>query len=134
MYLEGMKTVFTYSISVLILSSCMFIELNLTIKDNYESAMRNKELNVVFESPEICSLDYNDTIYAIKGWELKKCLTTIPKALVYIWPPYCKMDNCLAIHVVQEYWDTNGYDLFVVCTDYTVDAIKAQKPPKRPFF
>ena len=112
----------------------MFIKVELTIKDRYESAIKNNELNIELESKNICELVHNDTIYGIKAAELTKCLNNIDKAIVYIWTPNCKGESCVSVGAVEDYCFANGFDLFVVCTDYSPEAIKIQRTPKRPFF
>ena len=110
------------------------IETEFTLKSSYENVIKNKEYIVVFEEKNFCNYLFNDTIYALKGSELKQCISTTSKAIVYIWVPTCKNESCLSVGVVQEYCTKNGYDLFVVCTRYDTEIIKVQRKPLRPFF
>jgi hypothetical protein len=129
----------TIFLSLLILttfSSCKLISINPpdSVATTYSNYLKEDKLKVKFNSTDFCDLKYNDTIYAIKGNELKACLAKTKKALVYLWSPFCSAESCLSIGAVQDYCDENNYELFVVMEKYDAEILGVQRNPQKPFF
>lgn len=72
-----------YSLIFTTICSCMFIHIKTpdSVATNYIKA---DKLKVKFNNEDICKLSYNDTIYALKGVELKACLAKTIKAMIYL--------------------------------------------------
>ncbi|MDA9066724.1 hypothetical protein N9K26_02860 [Flavobacteriales bacterium] len=133
-----MKKQFSLAILIFItlLFSCKLIKIETpgSISNTYPKFLKESNLKVKFNETDICNKVYNDTVYALKGSELKTCLADVKKAIVYIWSPFCKSDACLSIGAVQDYCNENGYDLFVVLETYDSEIINVQRSPTRPYF
>ena len=116
--------------------SCFLIRIDPpdSVETTYFNSIKEDKLKVKFGSTNFCDLKYNDTIYSIKGEELKSCLASHKESMVYLWAPFCPSESCLSIGAVQDYCDTNNLELFVVMEKYDAEIIGLQRNPKRPYF
>lgn len=122
-------------ITILLMSSCIFIKFEgNTVSNTYSKFVNESKMKVKFNSTSFCDKTFNDTIYALKGSELKFCISNEKKAIIYLWSPFCKSEACLSIGAVQDYCDENDYSLFVVCETYDDEIITVQRPPVKPFY
>ena len=130
------RFLFLSLIIVTTLNSCFLISINPpdSVVTTYSNYLKEGELKVRFNSTDFCDLTYNDTIYAIKGNELRECLSSYKESMVYLWSPFCSAESCLSIGVVQDYCDSNNYQLFVVMEKYDAEILGVQTHPKRPYF
>lgn len=127
------------SFNLLIVSiffSCNLIKIETpdAVSTAYPKFIKESQMKVEFNSNNICYKLYNDTIYAVKGAELKSCLINQRSAMVYLWSPFCKSESCLSIGAVQDYCNENNYELFVLLETYDAEIIDVQKSPTRPYY
>ena len=75
-----------YSLNFTTICSCIFIHIKTpgSVATTYMYYVKADKLKVKFNNEDICKLSYNDTIYALKGVELKACLAKTIKAMIYL--------------------------------------------------
>ena len=75
-----------YSLNFTTICSCIFIHIKTpdSVATTYMNYVKADKLKVKFNNEDICNLSYNDTIYALKGVELKACLAKTIKAMIYL--------------------------------------------------
>lgn len=83
----------------------------------------------------ICSLqNTNNSIYAMSGLELRNCLKTIPKALLYIWKPNCMSEACVSPLYLQKLCDEQNLELFIVAEYFDCESMQLNNILERPIF
>lgn len=83
----------------------------------------------------LCSLqNTTDNVYSINGLELKDCLKTIPKALIYIWQPHCHSETCISPIYLQKLCDAQNIELFVVAEYYDCEKMQLNNILDKPLF
>ena len=75
-----------------------------------------------------------DNVYSINGLELKDCLKTIPKALIYIWKPHCPSEACISPVYLQRKCDAQNIPLFVVAEYYDCELMQLNNILDKPIF
>lgn len=68
----------------------------------------------------ICEIKKNaiPTIYVVNGKEIKECITTKKKSVVYIWGPKCKSKICIPLELIQQKCTLKKIDMYVVAEYY----------------
>jgi hypothetical protein len=84
----------------------------------------------------LCELTSGDSIivYKINGSELKNCLRSEPKSLVYFWDPNCGAPFCVPPNFAQEYSTEKNLELFIVATYYDYSKMAINYDLVRPVF
>jgi hypothetical protein len=87
-------------------------------------------------SDAVCDLTEKSTpqVYVINGIALKKCLSGLENALVYVWKPNCKSALCYPIEVIQQKCGTKNIDLFIVAEYYDAAQMNHAYDLSRPIF
>jgi len=72
-------------------------------------------------------IEFSETkkIVSITGEQLNNYIKKSSNAIVYLWSPNCRSEECVAINVLQESIKAGGYDLFIVA-EYLSDDIFSQ--------
>lgn len=80
-----------------------------------------------------CQLINNNLnkVIVINGVELKKCISTYPKAMIYIWEPKCRSKLCPDLNILQQNCDKRSIELFIVAQYYDYRLMKKQYSIKR---
>ena len=60
-------------------------------------------------------------IYIINGLQLKKCLRSNNRSIVYFWDLNCKSKICYPLELIQAHCKKNNLSLFVVATYYDAE-------------
>lgn len=104
---------------------------NKTKKENPNLIVNNSKFNST-----ICELEKSTTpkIFLIKGQDLKKCLNSFEKSLIYIWGPNCKSDICYDLDLIQQECNKLNIELFVVAEYFDSVAMSTEYKVDRPIF
>ncbi len=62
--------------------------------------------------------DTNAKIMMINALQLKECLNTKEKSLIYIWSPNCRGTYCYSLNAIQERCNLKDIELFIVAEYY----------------
>lgn len=100
------------------------------------SRLTDKEKSLIIFSQiknDICSFQNEAKIIAITGTQLKDCISTQNKSLVYFWSPNCFSDRCYSINLIQDYCINNNLTFFIVAEYYDFAKMR-QEIDKLEFF
>jgi hypothetical protein len=102
----------------------------------YLSEEQKAKIHFADTTGNCCQYSSHDSIYAVNGMQLYRCIRNTMKAMVYIWSPHCHSTSCYSIKAVQDYCSNHGYTLFVIA-EYYDDALfgsAAAFPQDRPIY
>lgn len=111
-----MKTLSVLSFTLIIISSCMLIQLD-GITNDYDRLSDEEKMKVT-QLNTFKNLN-NDLIYEISGPQLLNELNTNNKSMVYIFANGCSSENCLPLNQVEYYAEDYGYKLYLVMSGYS---------------
>ena len=91
------------------------------------SKLTDEEKEMVIFTQEDTDV-FNDSLcrshfYAVTGKQFLDMISASEKTLVYTWSPNCTAESCLAIENVYEEGVKNGYDVFIVASYFSPEAI-----------
>lgn len=125
-------------ITLVILQSCIrIIGEGSSFRGLYSYYDKEKKANpnlFVENSKEICTIKNNGLVYLINGENLKACLASEKKAIVYIWTPNCHSSICIALNTLQEMCIKKNVDLFIIAEYFDSSYMKKKYDIKRPIF
>ena len=106
---------------------------------SYYSRIRAKNPDLLIKpdaSASICGINKPDSprVYIINGINLKKCLKTNERAVIYIWSPKCKGKFCYPLNSLQNKCDLKGISLFIVAEFYDSELMQVSYQTKKPIF
>ncbi len=106
-------------IILLILQSCI-ITRTPGFYSGYDRLTEREKQNIIFTNPDadICNLSNDRNIYAITGIQLRACIESRDKVIVYHWTPNCSSRACFPLKTMQDYSTKKGYHLFAVARYY----------------
>lgn len=84
----------------------------------------------------LCNITSSNSniVYKINGKELKVCLKTESRTMVYIWSPNCSASVCVPPNYAQEYANNNNLELFIVANYYHYNKMTENFELVRPLF
>lgn len=85
---------------------------------------KRPDLFITLDSSDTLNLNSakeNNKIYIINGLQLKKCLRSNNKSIVYFWDLNCKSKICYPLELIQAHCKKNNLSLFVVATYYDAE-------------
>ena len=87
-------------------------------------------------SASICGISKPDSprVYVINGMDLKNCLKSMDKALIYTWAPKCKGKFCYPLNSLQKKCDLKDISLFIVAEYYDTELLQVNYQTKKPIF
>lgn len=74
------------------------------------------------------------TVYKINGQEIRTCIATDPKALIYIWRPNCSSKICVPLEILQDLCNQNDIELYIVSEYYDSEKMSYRYNVERPVF
>ena len=106
---------------------------------SYYSKTKSKNSQLLFKptiSTPICEINKSDTprVYVINGINLKECIKTTEKAIVYLWAPKCKGKFCYSLNSMQQKCDTKKVALFIVAEYYDSELMQVNYNVSKPIF
>jgi hypothetical protein len=90
---------------------------------SYYSKTKSKNPQLLIKpniSTPICEINKSDTpqVYVINGLNLRDCIKTTDKAIVYLWAPKCRSKFCYSLNSLQQKCDMKKILLFIVAEYY----------------
>ena len=85
---------------------------------------KRPDLFITLDSSDTLNLNSakeNNKIYIINGLQLKKCLRSNNRSIVYFWDLNCKSKICYPLELIQAHCKKNNLSLFVVATYYDAE-------------
>lgn len=82
---------------------------------------KRPDLFITLDSSDTLNLNSakeNNKIYIINGLQLKKCLRSNNRSIVYFWDLNCKSKICYPLELIQAHCKKNNLSLFVVAEYY----------------
>lgn len=121
---------------ILLFNSCA-IKGNFAGLYSYYHKMQAQKPNfyVAYNSgTSVCDLPrpHQPQVYLTRGLDLKKCLNTSSKTVVYIWGPKCKSKICIPLELLQQKCRAQNIDLYVVAEYYDNEQMDYNYPLTHP--
>ena len=87
-------------------------------------------------STPICEIKKSDTpkVYVINGINLKECIKTADRAIMYLWAPKCKGKFCYSLNSMQQKCSTKDISLFIVAEYYDSQLMQVNYKIDKPIF
>jgi len=84
----------------------------------------------------ICEIKKTDTpkVYVVNGNDIKKCISTKKKSIVYIWGPKCKSKICFPLELLQQKCNTKKIDLYIIAEYYDNELMNFNYNINNPIF
>lgn len=106
---------------------------------SYYSKTKSKNAQLLIKpsiSTPICEINKSDTpkVYIINGINLKGCIKTTDKAIVYIWAPKCKGEFCYPLNSLQQKCNIKNMTLFIVAEYYDNELMEINYKINKPIF
>ena len=106
---------------------------------SYYSKTKSKNSQLLIKpgpSTPICNINKSDTskVYIINGLNLKDCIKTTNKAVVYLWAPKFKSKFCYPLNSLQQKCDMKNITLFIVAEYYDNELMQINYTTSRPIF
>jgi hypothetical protein len=106
---------------------------------SYYAKTKSKNAQLLIKpdiSTPICEIKKSDTpnVYVINGLNLKECIKTTGKAIVYIWAPKCKGEFCYPLNSLQQKCNIKNIELFIVAECYDNELMQINYRISRPIF
>ncbi|MBS7787992.1 hypothetical protein KIH23_11855 [Flavobacterium sp. CYK-55] len=103
----------------------------------HKMQVQKPDLYVAY-SPNTSVCDLTPTnqakVYLTRGLDLKKCLNSAQKAVVYIWGAKCKSKMCIPLELLQQKCRAQNIDLYVVAEYYDNQEMDYNYPLTHPVF
>lgn len=101
---------------------------------SYYESEKKVSPNLFKKNVQICTLKYNQYVYIINGINLKNCIASEEKSLIYIWEPHCKSKFCLPLGTIQEICKEKGIKLYIVAQYYDSELMSKKYNLDSPIF
>lgn len=112
------------------LSSCVSVKVIIPpiygLNSGYSKLTDKEKKMVIFaqDNTDILQDTLREHIfYAVTGKQFVNMISESEKSLVYDWTPNCTAESCLAIEQVYEHGVKNGYDVYIVASYFSPEAI-----------
>lgn len=130
MYNNSIVKLFALIMLTIILSSCVSIKVIIPpiygLNSGYSKLTSKEKEMVIFAQEDLGILKdtlCRGTFYAVTGKQFLDMISESEKSLVYDWTPNCTAESCLAIENVYEEGVKNGYDVYIIASYFSPEAI-----------
>lgn len=103
----------------------------------YQDKVENMNPDLIQRpNSSICNLvnPNSPTIYKINGLELKQCIESIDRSLIYIWRPNCSSSICVPPETIENLCNNRNVELFIVAEYYDLKKMEIKYSIERPIF